>query len=58
MCPFLAWRKAQKPCERAEVCTSLVVWKRIQAAVNDIVDGITLANLRVMKIEKLEEALP
>jgi Rrf2 family protein len=32
-------------CERSEKCPTLFVWERIYAAVNDVVDSITLADI-------------
>lgn len=32
-------------CERQESCTTLLVWKKLYAAINDVVDNITLADL-------------
>lgn len=32
-------------CEREEGCATVEVWKRLNAAVNDVVEGITLADL-------------
>ncbi|WP_295207234.1 RrF2 family transcriptional regulator [Ruminococcus sp.] len=32
-------------CERQESCTTLLVWKKLYEAINDVVDNITLADL-------------
>lgn len=32
-------------CEKLDNCSTAIVWKRLNAAINDVVDGITLADL-------------
>lgn len=32
-------------CERCDTCETLGVWKKLYAAINDVVDGVTLADL-------------
>jgi Rrf2 family protein len=49
-------------CPRSETCVTLDVWKRIDAAVSDVVDNITLADLaakeRSMSYLNADETAP
>lgn len=40
-------------CGRSETCATLEVWKKLGKAINDVVDGITLADLVGIQREKL-----
>lgn len=44
------------PCERAEQCATLEVWKEMQQAIDEVVNNITLEKLRDIQIEKLCDA--
>lgn len=39
-------------CDRADACVTSIVWKKINDAINDVVDGITLQNLVDWQDEK------
>ncbi len=39
-------------CDRADACVTSIVWKRINDAVNEVVDGITLQDLVDWQNEK------
>lgn len=45
LAPVACLEGDENTCPRQESCTTLSVWKKIYAAVNDVVDGITLADL-------------
>lgn len=42
-------------CERMSDCTTVLVWKKINDAVNEVVDHITLADLRDYEMQKAGE---
>ena len=50
LAPVTCLQEDVAPCERAEFCATLVVWKKLYNAINDVVDNITLADL--VKIEE------
>lgn len=41
-------------CERCDTCETLEVWKELNAAINQVVDGITIADLKKRHEERLE----
>lgn len=43
--PVSCVNENQSGCERADSCVSLRVWKKLYDAINDVVDGITLADM-------------
>lgn len=44
-------------CDRGEMCATVEVWKRLNAAVNEVVDNMTLADLvEIQKSKKQSEA--
>ena len=45
LAPVACLEGDENTCPRQDICTTLSVWKKIYAAVNDVVDGITLADL-------------
>ena len=45
LAPVSCLEKDSKDCERANCCTTLKVWEKIQAAVSDVVENITLQDL-------------
>ena len=45
LAPVSCLEKGSKDCERANCCTTLKVWEKIQAAVSDVVEHITLQDL-------------
>lgn len=42
-------------CDKICDCTTLLVWKKINDAVNDVVDHITLADLRDYELQRVGE---
>lgn len=43
------------PCRRKDKCTNIILWERINDAVNAVVDNITLADMYGWQEEKEEE---
>lgn len=43
-------------CERERQCATVEVWKRMNQAINDVVDHITLADLLIIQEEKQRSA--
>lgn len=41
-------------CERCDTCETLEVWRELNAAINQVVDGITIADLKRRHEERLE----
>ncbi|MCH5266220.1 MAG: RrF2 family transcriptional regulator [Lachnospiraceae bacterium] len=39
-------------CEKMEDCVTSIVWKKMNDAINDVIDNITLADLMAWQIEK------
>lgn len=50
LAPVACLEECDTPCGRAETCATIEVWKRVQDAVNDVVDHITLQE--VCEIQK------
>lgn len=44
-------------CKRAENCATLTVWKQLDAAISQVVDSITLADLVEEQLQKPDKAL-
>ena len=45
LAPVSCVEDGENACERSSSCVPAIVWKKINDAVNDVVDGITLQNL-------------
>lgn len=45
LAPVTCLEQEGNTCPRVEQCVTLSVWKKVQAAVENVVDGITLADL-------------
>jgi len=45
LAPVSCLEDDKNPCKRAETCATLMVWKQLDSAINQIVDSITLADL-------------
>ena len=45
LAPVACLEHPEEPCSRADCCVTLSVWKKVQKAVEDVVDNITLADL-------------
>lgn len=43
-------------CERCDTCETLEVWRKLYAAVNDVVDGVTLEDLVEQRRKRMENA--
>ncbi len=52
LAPVRCIEDEENKCERAEQCVTVEVWKKIDEAVNDIVDNITLRDLTERYYEK------
>lgn len=57
LAPVACLEKQETPCERKDKCVTIEVWKRIFEAVNGVVDGITLGDLRDWRVEKDADVL-
>lgn len=42
-------------CERCDECETLDLWKRLAGAINMVVDGVTIADLKEKKKRRLQE---
>lgn len=45
----------ENPCERMHDCATIMVWKKMNDAINEVVDGITLANLVDYELQRAGE---
>ncbi len=45
LAPVSCVEDGENACERSNSCATIVIWKKINDAVNDVVDGITLQDL-------------
>ena len=43
--PVTCLEEEVNPCSRSNNCATLLVWKKLDHAISDVVDGITLADL-------------
>lgn len=53
LAPVACLDEVEAVCERESQCATLEVWKRLNNAINDVVDGITLADL--VEIQKSKD---
>lgn len=51
--PVSCMEEEVNSCSRADICASMIVWKKLDAAISDVVDSITLADL-VTEQKRLE----
>lgn len=42
----------ENPCDRIQDCATIMVWKKMNDAINEVVDGITLADLVEVELQK------
>lgn len=42
-------------CDRKDCCVSVRIWEKLNAAVNDVVDGITLADMVMWQSEQADQ---
>lgn len=52
LAPVACLEDEENQCERSEQCATLEVWKRLNTAISDVVDHITLQELSEWQIEK------
>ncbi|MDW2799151.1 Rrf2 family transcriptional regulator [Clostridium boliviensis] len=51
--PVSCMEEEVNSCSRADICASMIVWKKLDQAISDVVDSITLADL-VTEQKRLE----
>lgn len=54
MAPVSCLEEGADVCERCDTCETLQVWKDVYAAVNQVIDGVTLADLLERRQRRLE----
>lgn len=54
LAPVACLEEDNSECERCDNCETLGVWKELQQAINNVVDGITLADLVERQQKRLE----
>jgi Rrf2 family protein len=52
MAPVSCLEFEENDCPREQSCATLMVWKRLDAAIKEVIDGITLANLVEEQMKK------
>ncbi|MCR5145433.1 MAG: Rrf2 family transcriptional regulator [Lachnospiraceae bacterium] len=45
MAPVACLEKSAEKCDRADDCKTVVFWKKLEGAINDVIDNTTLADL-------------
>ncbi len=45
MAPVACLEEGAPECERCDICDTLEVWKRLYDVVNEVIDGVTIADL-------------
>lgn len=45
MAPVACLEESAEACERCDICETLEIWKDLYAAVNQVIDGVTIADL-------------
>lgn len=45
LAPVSCLEEGAEACERCDTCETLAVWKELAKAINDVVDGVTIADL-------------
>ena len=53
MAPVACLEEGADVCERCDTCETLEVWKDIYAAVNQVIDGVTIADLLERRQKRL-----
>lgn len=56
LCPVACLEDAVNECERCDTCETLSVWKELNDAINQVVDGVTIADLAERQLAR-EEAM-
>lgn len=54
MAPVSCLEEGADVCERCDTCETLQVWKDVYVAVNQVIDGVTLADLLERRQKRLE----
>lgn len=54
MAPVACLEEGAPECERCETCETLGVWKELYAAVNQVIDNVTIADLVEKRKKRLE----
>ena len=54
MAPVACLEEGAEDCERCDTCETLEVWKELYAAVNQVIDGVTLADLLERRQKRLQ----
>lgn len=52
LAPVACLEDEENHCERAEQCVTLLFWEKLNSAINEVVDGTTLADLVEWQIAK------
>ena len=52
LCPVSCLEDEVNQCERCDTCETLAVWKKLHEAINEVVDGVTIADLAKKQIER------
>ena len=56
LCPVACLENEVNECERCDTCETLSVWKELNDAINNVVDGVTIADLAERQMAR-EEAM-
>lgn len=54
MAPVACLEEGAEECERCDTCETLGVWKDLYTAVNQVIDGVTLADLLERRQKRLQ----
>ena len=54
LCPVACLEDATNECERCDTCETLEVWKKLEKAINDVVDHVTIADLMERQQKRVE----
>ena len=54
MAPVACLEESAEDCERCDTCETLEVWKQLYAAVNQVIDGVTIADLLERRQKRLQ----
>ncbi len=54
LCPVACLEDEVNECERCDTCETLEVWKKLEKAINDVVDHVTIADLMERQQKRVE----
>lgn len=54
LCPVACLEDEDNECERCDTCETLEVWKKLEKAINDVVDHVTIADLMERQQKRVE----